>query len=56
MHKTVYIVIGHIPSLHKPETKIDIFETLPQAQAFKARLEKGHNTVFCSIYKSYKIQ
>ena len=56
MQKAVYIVICHIPSFHKPETKIDIFETLPQAQAFKARIEKCCGTVFCSIYKSYKVQ
>ena len=56
MPKPVYILIYHIPSFHKPETKVDIFETLSQAQAFKARLEKGYNTVFCSIYKSYKVQ
>ena len=56
MPKPVYILIYHIPSFHKPETKVDIFETLPQAQATKARLEKCCSTVFCNIYKSYKVQ
>lgn len=54
MNKAVYIVICTIPTYSGTETLVDIFDTLPEAQAYKARKEARHNIVFCDIYKSYK--
>lgn len=54
MNKAVYIVICNIPTYSGTQTLVEIFDSLPRAQAYKARKEAQYSTVFCDIYKSYK--
>lgn len=55
MNKTVYIAVCYIPAMDTATTKVKIFSTLDEAQAFKAQQESRPYTVFCDIYESHKI-
>lgn len=54
MNTAVYIVICHINTYGGTTTFVDIFNTLPEAQAYKARKILRHKYAICEIYKSYK--
>ena len=54
MSEAVYIVICNIPTYSGTKTLIDKFNSLPEAQAYKTRIQAQHKVAFCDIYKSYK--
>lgn len=56
MNNIVYIAICHISTFSGTDTKVDIFDSLPRAQAYVARQKNQHGVVRCEIFKSYKVE
>ena len=55
MNNPVYIVICYIPAFDKSDTRVKIFRTKQEAQAFKTQQENLGYIVLCDIYEAHKI-